>query len=387
MQAIPGNHNLQSDSSLAPVPYAIGPYDPVLAGRAMLLRLGLRPAGDASPLGWGTEISGAETELGYNYIGLEERAARGDIDWEQAATLVEKLCACCAQANVLAYTQAVENLAQLIVPPRAAYLRLTLLETERIISHLLNAAEIMRELGLSEREAILRDLRERMVQALAEWSGARTQPGLIIFGGLARNIDEVASRGLALSMRHVERVLRAQVSDIINSREIASRLAGLGVISTQEAQIGGLRGPVARASGVAGDLRSSWPTGAYEEEAVAIIVQRNGDAFSRLVVRLLECLESFRVVEQAMDDLPPGPVNARGAPQLRSGSALGRVEGPKGEVFCWVRGSEEQVEGLHLSAGSFPTVAVLPGLLRGQRLEDIALLLLSLDICLPCVER
>ncbi len=102
---------------------------------------------------------------------------------------------------------------------------------------------------------------------------------------------------------------------------------------------------------------------------------------------LLECLESFRLVEQALDDLPTGPVKARGSAELRGGSAVSRVEGPRGEVFCWMRGDAEGLTGLHLSAGSFPTLGVLPGLLRGHRLEDLRLLLLSLDLCLACAER
>ncbi|MEO5952611.1 MAG: hypothetical protein ABIQ44_09125, partial [Chloroflexia bacterium] len=168
---------------------------------------------------------------------------------------------------------------------------------------------------------------------------------------------------------------------------IADRMVGLGVIKGQEAVAGCLRGPVARASGVAWDVRAAYPTGAYEDEAVTVIVQRNGDAFSRLVVRLLECLESFRVVEQALDDLPGGPVRIRGEAELRAGKGISRVEGPRGEIFCWVDGAPEGLRGLHLSAGSFPSLGVLPGLLKGAHLEDLRLLLLSLDLCLPCAER
>jgi len=241
--------------------------------------------------------------------------------------------------------------------------------------------------GLHDRAFLLRDLRERVIQAIAEWSGARIQPGLIEYGGLTRNMDEGQIRNLLLALRQVERVLRGAVTSTINSKEIAARLVGLGTIRGQEAVVGGLRGPVLRASGVAVDVRAAFPTGAYEDESVTIVVQRNGDAFSRLVVRLLECLESFRVIEHVVDDMPPGPVKARGVPQMREGSGVSRVEGPRGEVFCWVKGSPEGLRGLHISAGSSPTLNVLPGLLRDQWLEDLELILLSVDLCLPCAER
>jgi NADH-quinone oxidoreductase subunit D len=361
-----------------------GPYSPELPW-PMRLRLDLRSASDM--LITSVEIESAEAEYGYNHIGLEERVADGGLDWTSALSVVETLCAPCSQANALCFAQAVEGMSHLLVPPRAAYLRLVLAEMERIISHLENAADTMEALGLPEREAALRDVRERVVNALSEWAGARQQPRLITFGGLSRNMDEAASRSLTLAMRHVERVLRAHVVSIINNKGIVDRLVGLGVIKGKEALAAGLRGPVARASGVAMDLRASFTTGAYEDEAVTVIVQRNGDAFSRLVVRLLECLESFRVVEQALDDLPGGPVKTRSEPSLRAGRGISRVEGPRGEVFCWVDGAPEGLRGLHLSAGSFPALSILPGLLAGARLEDLRLLLLSLDLCLPCAER
>ncbi|MEO8287386.1 MAG: hypothetical protein ABI670_13255 [Chloroflexota bacterium] len=351
----------------------------------MRLDLELEPSSDL--LGWGARIGSAQVGLGYNHVGLEERVADGGLDWHRALSVVEELCGPCSQANLLCFVQAVEAMGRIIVPPRAAALRLVLAETERIASHLMNAAGMMAALDLPEREASLRDLRERIVQAVAEWTSARIQPGLIIYGGLTRNIDETGIRNLTLACRQVERTLRAGVTSIINSKDIAARLAGLAPIRGQEAVIGGLRGPVARASGVAVDMRAVFPTGAYEDEGVTIVVQRNGDAFSRLVVRLLEALESFRVIEQVLDDLPPGPFKSRGNLDMREGTGISRVEGPRGEVFCWVKGAPEGLRAIHLSAGSFPTLGVLPGLLRGQQLEDLKLTLLSLDICLPCAEH
>ncbi|HYO49913.1 MAG TPA: hypothetical protein VEW94_08675 [Chloroflexia bacterium] len=386
MQSTYSNPFVPSQAHAGSASCTIGPYDPMLPA-PMRLRLELRPAGDSSPLGWGAQISSVEVERGYNYVGLEERVRSGGVDWQSALRLVEGICGCCSQANLLAFVQAAEAMANLIVPPRAAYLRLVLAETERIVSHLLNAADMMRALGLHEKGALLLDLRERIVHALAEWSGVRSHPGLIVYGGVASNPEESDVRALTLTARGVERALRAQVTTTINSREAAGRLVGLGGITAQEAVVAGLRGPVLRGSGVAIDIRATFPTGAYEDEAVTIVVQRAGDAFSRLIVRLLECLESLRVIEQAMDDLPTGPFRGRGDMELRTGSAVGRAEGPRGEVFCWARGGEDGLRGLHLSAGSFPSLGIVPGLLKGQRLEDLPLLLLSLDLCVPSTER
>jgi Ni,Fe-hydrogenase III large subunit len=345
----------------------------------------MSPVRDA--LGWGAQVASAEVELGYNYVGLEERVSWGEISWEELLPLVEGVCGCCSQANLLAYTQAVESLAHLIVPPRAAFLRLVLAETERILSHLLNVAWTVGQTGMADAEAAIRDLRERVIYAFAEWIGSRAGPSLITYGGLSRNIDDVSSGAYAAALRPLERSLREIVTSLVNNREVAQRQAGMGTITGEEVIIAGLRGPVARASGVALDMRALFPTGAYEDEGVTIVTQRNGDAFSRLVVRLLECLESFRIIDQALDDLPPGAIKGRSTVELREASGIGRAEGPRGEVFCWVRGGANGPHALHISGGSAPTVGVLPGIIRGTRLDDLRLLLLSLDLCLSSVER
>ena len=365
----------------------LGPYHPVLPS-GLRLSLELRVKGP-SLTGWDSEIAEVQVETGRSYIGLEQRVGPDAdvVEWDQALRMIEELCAPCSQANTLAYVQAIEAMGGLAPPPRAVYLRLVLAETERIASHLLNAADTLAALGVRDIEAGLRDMHERLLNALANWSGARLQPGLITYGGLSRNIGDSLCRALALETRHIERALRARVNHILGYKEIAERLVGLGVIEGDEAIEAGLRGPTARASGVPADIRADFPTDAYEEESPTIVVQRAGDAFSRLVVRLLECLESLRLIEEALDDLPHGPVRLRGIGELRGGSGVGRVEGPRGEIFCWARGDKHGLTGLHLSAGSFPSMAVLPGLLRGHSLEDLGLLLLSLDLCLPCMER
>lgn len=379
------------DQYLSPAPLNsvaidLGPYDPSLPG-PLRLKLGLRPSAAGGPVGWGAQIASADIETGYNHTGLEERVASSLFEWGVVATLVEELCGGCSQANTLALVQAVESMANIIVPPRAAYLRIVLVEAERIVSHLLNAAEILDALGMPEQATDLRDIRERVFHALAEWTGSRLQPGLIAFGGLSRHVDETTSKELALTTRPLERALRGHVSAIINNRELAARLAGLGAIPPEQALLLGLRGPNARASGLAHDIRASFPTGAYEEEGVTIVAQRGGDAFARLVVRLLESLESFRIIEQALDDLPGGPVKGRVNLDVRSGSGIGRVEGPRGEVFCWINGGPQGISSLHLSTGSFPALGFLPSFLMGRQFDDLRLLILSLDICMGCVER
>lgn len=368
-----------------PYVHSIGPYHHAVPG-PMRLHLDLTSARSTSPRGWAIQIDAAEIELGYNHVGLEERAHEG-LEWSHALRLVERICGCCSQANTLAFVQAVESMANVVLPTRATYLRLVLVETERMISHLLNAANTLDALALTSMASQLRDLRERTIHAWSEWLEARIQPGLIAYGGLTRNIDEATSRSLVLAARSIERALRAQVTAIINSKEASGRLVGVGVIKADDAVLAGLRGPNVRASGVARDIRATFPTGAYEDEGVTIVSQRAGDAFARLVVRLLECLESSRIIEQALNDLPGGPVKARGDVQMRPGSGIGRVEGPRGEVFCWARGDGDRLNGLHLSGGSSSALGVVPGLLKGHRLEDLQIVLLSLDICLASAER
>ncbi|MDQ3928073.1 MAG: hypothetical protein M3328_02880, partial [Chloroflexota bacterium] len=121
--SLPTSMNTVQDKQTSALTVDMGPYDPALPG-PMLLRLGLEAGAGNSPLGWSTRITAVELELGYNRVGLEERAAFGGMDWGDGLELVESLCGSCSQANSLAYAQAVEDLSGAIVPPRAAYLRL-----------------------------------------------------------------------------------------------------------------------------------------------------------------------------------------------------------------------------------------------------------------------
>src|SRR4051794_29153543 len=191
----------------------LGPYDPMLP-QPMRLEADLAQ-GEPGLLGYGARVSEATVGLGYNYVGLEERVRRYPVEWNRALQLVESLCARCSQANALAYVQAVESMAGLIVPPRATYLRLVLAETERVVSHLLNVADTLAALELHDWEIAFRDLRERFIANLAEWTGARWQPGLITYGGVARNMDETGSRAVMLGVRHIERALRSQIPAIL----------------------------------------------------------------------------------------------------------------------------------------------------------------------------
>src|SRR4051794_19393384 len=129
-----GSRVQQPATSYQPSAVSLGPYDSSLPEK-LRLELELQPA-KRSLLGYESEITSVRMELGFNHIGLEERANSGGLDWTRALQLVEDLCGRCSQANTLAYAQAVEAMSQLIVPPRAAYLRLVVAEMERASSHL-----------------------------------------------------------------------------------------------------------------------------------------------------------------------------------------------------------------------------------------------------------
>ena len=170
--------------------------------------------------------------------------------------MVEGLCGSCSQANALAYAQAVEDLSGAIVPPRAAYLRLVLAEAERVTSHLLNVADTLRTMGYAEREAALRDLRERILHALDELTGERLQQGLIVYGGVNRNLDEAACRAFTIAARQNRAGLERQSVGIIQDRDIVRRLTGLGKVTAQGGCFRRLRGPIASCRRVTYDIRA-----------------------------------------------------------------------------------------------------------------------------------
>jgi len=305
------------------------PIGPVFSASAEAVHLQLETVGE--------DVIRAYPRLFYKYRGIEKIAVgRGRDD---ALLLAERFAATTAFAHALAYCQAAEAIGGVEAPLRAQVLRVFVAELERLRHHLGAIAAICESTGLAVAASQAAILEEDLLRVSGALTGHRYLFGLAVPGGLAVDLSDEACRG---ALGRCQAALRA--SDRLwgmlrLSSGFVDRLEEVGVIAEADARAYGLVGPVARASGVARDLRAVQPYGAYRRLACLPVVEREGDGYARMRVLFAETRQAVRLMERAAAALEPGPVRAQVQP--KAGAALGAVEAPRGAAFHRLRLDED----------------------------------------------
>jgi NADH-quinone oxidoreductase subunit D len=293
--------------------------------------------------------------------------------------------------NEVCYAGAVEQIMGVDPPPRAQYIRVIVQELERIASHLVAVGTYGLDLGaftpvlwaFRDREVIL-DLFEAL-------SGHRFTHNYMRVGGVLYDLPKGwIQQCEEWATRFVDKNL-PELEGLLTGNEIfVSRTRGVGYVDPQQAIAYALTGPMARASGVNFDVRVQRPYGAYREIAVRSQLQTGGDCFARYRVRMDEMNESVRIIREALDKLPSGPISNRSPIALRPprGETYYSVETGRGEesIYMISDGSEYPYRA-KLRAPSFVNLQILPELLRGNKIGDVIAILGSIDIVLGDVDR
>lgn len=231
-------------------------------------------------------------------------------------------------AHTLALCLALESLAGIAAPPRADALRVALAEVERLLAHTAAAERLFAILGVERQRRTLQALHTEAATALDTLAGTPAA-GLLSVGGLHVEVDEARRSSTATLLAKVRTRLFQFVDRAIDDRLLLRRLVDVGVVRRDAAQQLGMRGPAARASGLPEDVRADQPYAAYSRLGFQAVTQDSGDAYARLVLLLLEALESAKLAERALADLQPGPL-ATPLPAVLSGESGGLVESPAG---------------------------------------------------------
>jgi NADH-quinone oxidoreductase subunit C/D len=296
-------------------------------------------------------------------------------------------------SNNFGYVLAVEKLMGVRPPERAEYLRVILAELTRIVSHLWSIGFLLNDLGAFFTPALYAiEERELIVDIFEAVTGSRMMCNFFRFGGLARDVGEdslEAVRGL------VEDRLPGRVDELdayLTGNEIlVGRCAGVGRLPREKALAFSAAGPVLRASGVPYDVRKADPYSVYDRFEWEVACRDGCDVYDRYRVRLDEIRQSLRIVRQALQTLPAGPVMA-GKPQYQTrvppGEAYGRVEGPKGELgFYVVSDGGINPWRYHVRAPSFINLTSMAEMCRGGKVADVVAVLGSIDIILGETDR
>ncbi len=299
----------------------------------------------------------------------------------------------CSLTNNWAYVLTVERLAGLAVPERAEYIRVIAAELTRVLNHMCLTGFLVHDMGamgtplmyaFREREKIL-DLFEAL-------TGARMMCNYFRFGGCRCDLppgwlDAVGRfvTGLPPFLDEFERLLRS-------NEILLARTQGVGVLKPALAVSAGITGPMLRASGVNYDIRKVDGYGIYNRFSFRVPLGDHGDTYDRYMIRMLELRESHRILEQALRDLPGGPVidpkaKLRGF-KPRAGEAYGRIESPKGELgFYLISDGTANPYRYRVRAPSFVNLTILEDMCLGHTLADAVVILGAVDIVMGEVDR
>ncbi len=345
----------------------------------------------------GEKIVAVDAVIGYLHRCHEKLAET--LAYVQYPSIASKTDYVAAMSSELAYVMAAEKIAQFEVPKRAQYLRVMVNELQRIASHCLWLGTWCLDMGgalgggtsiflycIRERELVL-DLFESL-------SGARLLYGFHQVGGVRYDVPAEWAGQCRATMNTIEQRLDEYEQMLHDNAFFEMRTRGVGVISSELAQDVGVCGPLLRASGVDFDLRRDQPYSSYEDFKFKVPVATEGDCHARYRVRMVEFRESIKIVRQVLDSLPEGPISSRpgvkslGQVRVPKGEAYARVEGPRGEVGCYlVADGTNKPYRMKWRGASFSNLAVLPYILPGVTVADVVAIMGSVDPVFGEVDR
>jgi membrane-bound hydrogenase subunit alpha len=354
----------------------IGPFHPLLE-EAEFFRIHVD----------GETVTGIDTDIGYMHRGHEFISERKT--FTQSIFLVERICGICSTSHPIAFVHAVEDVDNVEVPVRAAYIRTVIGELERIHSHLLWLGLAGHFIGYDTLWMWAWRYREPILEVFETITGNRNHYGMMRVGGVARDIPAESVPPLLETLDLVERKMEMIAKAAADDPVLRTRLKGVGVLTRQAAIDYCAVGPTARASGVAIDARKDELKDAYGLVDFKVIVLPNGDVYDKLVVRVLEILESVKIIRQCLEKLKTaaGPI-LNDVKEVTAGEGIGRYEAPRGEVFHYVRTDGSNRPLRHkVRAPSYMNIPTCEASCPGVPLADALITLASVDPCYCCTER
>jgi NADH-quinone oxidoreductase subunit D/NADH-quinone oxidoreductase subunit C/D len=339
----------------------------------------------------GENVVGLEPEIGYLHRCHEKIGERNT--YIMNIPFTDRLDYIASMSNNFGYVLAVEKLMGLAVPERADYIRVIMAELTRVVSHFIAVGFLFNDLGAYFTPALygLRE-RELMLDLFESASGSRMMCNYMRFGGVANDLPAGwVERAKDLVWNRLPRVMENFENLLAGNEIFITRCRGIGVLTAQEAAAYSMAGPMLRASGVPYDLRKARPYSIYDRFDFDVCSRPEGDVWARFRVRMDEIYQSIRILKQALDKLPEGPIQT-GKKQYQmkvpAGEAYGAVEGPKGELgYYVVSDGRANPYRYHVRAPTFINLTSLEKMSIGHKVADSVVILGAIDIVLGEVDR
>ncbi len=345
----------------------------------------------------GETVAAVDAVIGYLHRCHEKLSET--LTYTQYPSIASKTDYVAAMTSELAYVRAAEMIGNIDEPKRAHYLRVIAAELQRVASHCLWLGTWCLDMGgalgggatvflycIREREDVL-DLFEAL-------TGARLLYGLHQVGGVRYDIPADWARQCRATVDKIDGRVNEFEEMLESNAFFMARTQGVGVASRELAQEVGISGPLLRGSGVNYDIRRAEPYSSYEDFDFKVPVETAGDCFARYRVRMVEFRESIKIVRQALDGLPAGPISSRpgvksvGQVRIPKGEAYARVEGARGEVGCYLiaDGSAKPYR-MKWRGASFSNLSLLPHIIPGHKVADVVAIMGSVDPVFGEVDR
>lgn len=337
----------------------------------------------------GEYITSAINHTGYLHRGLEKLAEART--YTQFIPYTDRLDYVGGMLNNWGYCMAVEKLfPDLQIPERAEYIRVILGELQRISSHLIlmgtYALDIAAWAGLI---VCFRD-REKVLDLLEMVTGSRLTHSYTRIGGVSADLPEDFIPKVKEWAKGFPAALEEYRNLLLGNEIFQSRLVGVGAVSKEMALAYGFTGPNLRCCGVPYDLRKVAPYSIYDRFDFEVPTLQNGDSYDRFLIRLLECEQSLKIVEQALDQIPEGPIMAKVPKVLKppAGEAFVNIEATKGQLgFYIVSDGSTKPYRLHIHSPAFVNLGIFPELAKGTIIQDAVAILAGIDLVLGEIDR
>lgn len=326
--------------------------------------------------------------IGYLHRGAERLAEVES--YGQVITLFDRMDYIANLNNELAFVRAGEQMMEVEAPERAQYIRVILAELNRVASHLLFIGTYAIDLGAMTPVMYGFRERERIENLFEHVTGARMMHNYMRIGGVKSDVPDDFVPWVRRLIGQVRQGVE-ECDRLLSTNEVfLGRTRGVGVIDGPTAISCGLTGPALRGSGVAYDVRKDDPYEIYPYLTYKVPVGENGDCWDRYYLRVLECYESLRMIEQCLDQLPAGPIMAAGRRIARppAGEVYVHSENPRGDIGVYlISDGTDKPYRVKMRPPSFCNLVGLAPMTRGSYIADAVAILGSLDIVLGEVDR
>lgn len=389
-----------------------------LTGETMLLNMGPQHPSTHGVLRLLLELDGEIVvncipDIGFLHTGIEKNMEAKT--YQKAEVMTDRLDYMNTMGNNLAYCMAVEKLVELDVPARAQALRVILVELQRIASHLVWLGTSGLDLAAMSMFLYCFREREQILDIFELVSGQRMMTTYIRPGGVWRDVPVEFEAAVRDFIKIFPKRIDEYESLLTKNPLFIDRMVDIGYLSKETALSYGVTGPMLRASGVDWDLRKVRPYCGYEQYDFNVPVLTEGDTYARYLVRIQELRESLKIVEQALNKLPLGPVrsdNRKFVPPPRSeigtsmealihhfklwtegfpapdASIYSAIESPRGELGVLLAGDGgPKPRRVHMRTPSFDNLSVISEMVKGYLVADLVAILASTDIVLGDIDR